>query len=92
MKEVIIMNRNPFQKKTSRISIPPEVKHYVFQRDNYQCRSCGKMQQETALELDHIIPIALGGSNDISNLQTLCRRCNQRKKHHLDQRFRRNFS
>lgn len=86
------MKHNRFQKARSRISIPPEVRDYVFQRDNYQCRSCGKSKQETALEIDHIIAIAQGGSNDISNLQTLCRTCNQQKKHHFDQRFRRHFS
>ncbi|QDZ39438.1 HNH endonuclease [Euhalothece natronophila Z-M001] len=86
------MKKKRFQKATSRIVIPPEVREYVFQRDNYQCRSCGKKQTQTALEVDHIIPIANGGSNDISNLQTLCRRCNNQKKHHFDQRFRRRFS
>ena len=78
--------------KTPRISIPPEVRKYVFNRDNYQCKSCGKTQQETELTVDHIIPLAGGGSNDISNLQTLCYLCNQRKKHHFDARFRRHFS
>lgn len=86
------MSRNRFQKKTSRISIPQEVREYIFQRDNYQCRSCGKTKEKTVLELDHIVPIANGGSNDISNLQTLCRHCNRRKKHDFDQRFRRRFS
>ncbi len=76
-------------KKTPRISIPKSVRDYVFQRDNYQCQSCGKKQQ---LNIDHIIPLAKGGSNDISNLQTLCQTCNQQKKHHLDPRFRRHFT
>jgi 5-methylcytosine-specific restriction enzyme A len=74
--------------KTPRIPIPPSVRKYVFQRDNYQCKSCGKTHQETQLQIDHIIPLAKGGSNDISNLQTLCRQCNQRKRHHFDPRFR----
>lgn len=78
--------------KTPRISIPAEVRKYVFNRDNYQCKSCGKTQQETQLTVDHIIALARGGSNDISNLQTLCSRCNQQKKHHFDPRFRRHFS
>ena len=78
--------------KTPRISIPLEVRKYVFNRDNYQCKSCGKTQQETELTVDHIIPLARGGSNDISNLQTLCRSCNQEKKNNLDARFRRHFS
>ncbi|WP_414572624.1 hypothetical protein [Nostoc sp. CCY 9925] len=33
--------------KTPRIHIPPEVKKYVWQRDKYQCRSCGKTPIET---------------------------------------------
>ncbi|MBW4576337.1 MAG: HNH endonuclease [Aphanothece sp. CMT-3BRIN-NPC111] len=77
--------------KTPRIRIPPEVRKYVFERDRYQCKSCGKTKLETELTIDHIIPLASGGANDISNLQTLCRACNQQKKHHFDPRFRRNF-
>ena len=78
--------------KTPRINIPPEVRKYVFERDSYQCQSCGKTQLETQLTIDHIIPLARGGQNDISNLQTLCYPCNQQKKHNLDPRFRRYFS
>jgi 5-methylcytosine-specific restriction endonuclease McrA len=78
--------------KTPRIPIPREVRKYVFERDRYQCQSCGKTQLEAQLTIDHIIPLALGGQNDISNLQTLCWTCNQQKKHHLDPRFRRHFS
>lgn len=77
--------------KTPRIRIPPEVRKYVFERDRYQCKSCGKTNLETNLTIDHIIPLARGGQNDISNLQTLCTACNQRKKHYLDPRFRRHF-
>ncbi len=74
--------------KTPRIPIPESVRNYVFQRDNYQCQSCDKTHPETQLQIDHIIPLAKGGSNDISNLQTLCCQCNQQKRHHLDSRFR----
>ncbi|MBW4623053.1 MAG: HNH endonuclease [Cyanosarcina radialis HA8281-LM2] len=78
--------------KTPRIPIPPEVRKYIFNRDRYQCQSCGQTQRETELNIDHIIPIATGGTNDISNLQTLCHTCNQQKKHHFDSRFKRHFS
>lgn len=77
--------------KTPRIPIPIEVRKYVYQRDNYQCQSCGKPEKLAQLSIDHIIPLALGGSNDISNLQTLCLSCNRHKKDHLDPRFRRYF-
>lgn len=77
--------------KTPRITLPPAVKKYIFERDRYQCQSCGKTDQDTKLSIDHIIPLALGGSNDLSNLHILCLRCNQQKKHKLDLRFRRRF-
>ncbi|BBD58181.1 hypothetical protein NIES2109_09520 [Nostoc sp. HK-01] len=77
--------------KTPRIRIPPEVRQYVFQRDKYQCQSCGKTAEETNLTIDHIIPLAQGGQNDISNLHTLCLTCNQAKSDKTDQRFRRRF-
>ncbi|MBG1257989.1 HNH endonuclease [Nostoc commune] len=53
--------------KTPRIRIPPEVKKYVFQRDKYQCQSCGKTTIETNLSIDHIIPLARGGQNDFDS-------------------------
>ncbi|MGB6294665.1 MAG: HNH endonuclease [Rivularia sp. (in: cyanobacteria)] len=77
--------------KTPRISIPSAVRKYVFERNKYQCQSCGKQYGETSLTIDHIIPLARGGSNDISNLQTLCFTCNRKKTDKLDNRFRRKF-
>ncbi|MGL5034334.1 MAG: HNH endonuclease [Microcystaceae cyanobacterium] len=77
--------------RTPRIPIPNSVRNYVYQRDRHQCQGCGQTHLETQLNIDHIIPLAKGGSNDISNLQTLCQSCNQRKKHHLDPRFQRHF-
>ena len=76
--------------KTRRIRIPTEVRKYVFERDRYQCKSCGQTNIDH-LTIDHIIPLARSGQNDISNLQTLCRTCNQQKTHHLDPRFKRLF-
>jgi 5-methylcytosine-specific restriction enzyme A len=75
--------------KLPRINFPKEVREYVFQRDNYRCQSC---EQSDKLAIDHIIPLAKGGSNDISNLQTLCNSCNSQKKHYFDPRFDRRFS
>lgn len=86
------MLKIPLMRKTPRILISPAVRKYVFERDLYQCKSCGKTHLETVLNIDHIIPLARGGSNDISNLQTLCRSCNQRKKDRLEPRFKRRFS
>lgn len=47
-----------------------------------RCLSCGLKVEDTPegkLSPDHVIPIAKGGSNDISNIQPLCLSCNLKK-------------
>ena len=79
--------------KTPRIPIPVEVKKYVFDRNGYQCQSCQTIDLSARnLQIDHIVPLAQGGSNDISNFQTLCAKCNREKSAKIDARFRRLYS
>jgi hypothetical protein len=51
----------------------------VMKRDKFTCVYCGKNGSEVELEIDHIIPVAKGGSNHMSNLQTMCAWCNRSK-------------
>ena len=79
--------------KTSRIPIPTEVRKFVFERNNYQCQSCNKIDLTAKnLQVDHIIALAQEGTNDMSNLQTLCAKCNREKSAKLDPRFQRLYS
>jgi len=41
------------------------------------CTYCGKTHD---LTLDHIVPLARGGTNAVTNLRVLCRSCNGRKQ------------
>ncbi|HEY5184373.1 MAG TPA: HNH endonuclease [Actinomycetes bacterium] len=61
---------------TARIAIPPDVKQLVWTRDGGACAQCGS---NVELQLDHVIPVSLGGSNDEGNLQILCGPCNRLK-------------
>ena len=65
--------------REGRQHIPGHLRHKVFQRDGYRCVECGATSKETTLEIDHIIPVSRGGTNDIDNLQTLCKECNRAK-------------
>jgi 5-methylcytosine-specific restriction endonuclease McrA len=42
-----------------------------------KCLCCGRT--DVKLELDHVIPLAIGGEHNINNAQPLCRSCNGRK-------------
>lgn len=59
----------------------------VFDRDGWRCQLCKKAtprrlrgtHNDRAPELDHIIPVSLGGEHSYRNTQCACRACNQTK-------------
>jgi 5-methylcytosine-specific restriction endonuclease McrA len=57
-------------------AIPQTVKAEVWRRDGGACVECKASEY---LEFDHVIPWSRGGATSVTNLQLLCRRCNQLK-------------
>jgi len=75
--------------RRKRESIPIKVRKQVYERDSYTCVLCGLVgegqshsQKIKGFEIDHIQPNAAGGSSDQDNLQVLCRKCNNSKRHY----------
>ncbi len=64
-------SNEPRRKRTLTNSIKIE----VFKRDNYTCHECGA-GREAKLHVHHIMPVARGGTDEMSNLITLCDSCN----------------
>jgi hypothetical protein len=60
--------------------ITPKTRMAVFERDSFRCLLCGRDAKETVIEVDHIIPLTQGGSDEMDNLRTLCHECNVGKR------------
>jgi 5-methylcytosine-specific restriction endonuclease McrA len=64
---------------------PPDwAKRTVFFRDRGYCCGCGRNLENSRspinrVQFDHILPLAAGGMNDVTNLQLLCESCNGEK-------------
>lgn len=66
------------------LRVPTWLKSGVFHRDKGRCQGClrdltGLATPVHDLHLDHIIPLAQGGSNDPTNFQLTCAKCNLSK-------------
>jgi len=61
----------PPRRRSRRRTITPSVRFEVFRRDSFTCQYCGRRAPKVILHVDHIIPVAAGGTNDLGNLRTV---------------------
>lgn len=45
----------------------------------FRCLACGQHEPDIKLTIDHVLPLSLGGTNAIGNIQPLCGPCNSSK-------------
>ncbi len=64
----------------NRRPVPGSIRFEVLKRAQFRCELCGISAEERALEVDHIVPVNLGGIDSINNYQALCYSCNATKR------------
>ncbi len=78
--------RNPFG-DSNLDPVPGSVRFEILKKAGNRCELCGASSKDIQIDVDHIIPRAKGGPNDIWNLQALCRTCNAQKRDKDDTDF-----
>jgi 5-methylcytosine-specific restriction protein A len=54
-----------------------KIRERILLRDSYTCRVCGRVSVD--LEVDHVVPLHLGGAESDENRQSLCHECHELK-------------
>lgn len=67
-----------FNNTNHKRSVSESRKKYVASMQNWTCKDCQNTLDAT-YEVNHIIELQDGGSNEISNLEALCRNCHGKK-------------
>ena len=61
------------------MAVSKRLRFEVLKRDDHTCRYCGAKAPDAKLTVDHVTPVALGGTDDASNLVAACCECNSGK-------------
>ena len=69
---------NSNKSNNSNRKLSETTKKVVAANQQWSCKLCNRML-DASYEVDHIKPLYKGGTNDITNLQALCRNCHGKK-------------
>jgi hypothetical protein len=61
-----------WQGKSDDEAVPPRVRRRIFDKHEGRCAICTRDLRSTDWDLDHLIPLAIGGRHAESNLRPLC--------------------
>ena len=59
-------------------SVSETKKKFVASKQNWKCKMCSQQLTHT-FQVDHVIDLQFGGTNDVSNLAALCNNCHANK-------------
>jgi HNH endonuclease len=82
--EIVVLGQSPryngsTKARYERIPLTARQRFEILKRDGFTCQYCGRKPPEVVLNVDHIIAVYNGGTNDPTNLITSCVPCNQGK-------------
>ncbi|MFE5368126.1 HNH endonuclease [Streptomyces mirabilis] len=61
------------------MAVSKRLRYEILRRDSHTCRYCGASAPTVPLRVDHVTPVALGGTDTPDNLVTSCEPCNSGK-------------
>lgn len=61
------------------MAVSKRLRYEILRRDQHTCRYCGASAPDVPLRVDHVTPVALGGTDTPDNLVTSCEPCNSGK-------------
>ena len=73
------------KKNEERKRLGSTARFYIAFKQGYKCARCLCTLDPRALDIDHIVSIAHGGTNDRKNLQAMCKNCHGIKTFEEDQ-------
>lgn len=82
----IVSPTNIKNKRNKRIKLPYILRNKICSQQEWKCNLCHNILQDIWI-IDHIVPLCLGGTNMLNNLQSLCSSCNNFKTAYLDYRI-----
>ena len=69
--------KNPKPKKHKR-NVSESKKKFIASNQKWKCAHCQNLLDNT-YEVDHVVALYKGGSNELNNLEALCRNCHGKK-------------
>ena len=65
-----------------------KIKRKKLSKQDNMCIYCASTISLTTSDLDHKVPVSRGGTNNESNFQALCKKCNKEKHSKTDEEYR----